>query len=298
MLQYFYTKQGTSMSTLKHTLTLALALLPILSFSEPLSVEGKQEIATESSDAAGEAAKKLANPLASMISVPIQVNYQPNLGINDEGSQWLTNIQPVIPVELNDDWNIISRTIVPLISKDTGLPAQDNINAVGDIVQSIWASPKALTDNGWIWGAGAAFLIPSDSELSAEKWGVGPTFVALKQDGHWTYGGLTNHIWSFAGSDILDENGNVGNKVNQTFMQPFLTYITPQAVTIALNTESTYDWEREQWTVPINLTVTKVVKVGSQLLSVGGGVTYWAEAPEAGPEGWGARLLFTFIFPK
>ena len=102
-----------------------------------------------------------------------------------------------------------------------------------------------------------------------------------------------NHIWSFAGSDGVVEN------VNQTFMQPFLTYIfTPEAVTIALNTESIYDWEHEQWTVPINLAVTKVMKIGSQVVSVGGGVTYWAEAPENGPEGWGVRLLFTFIFPK
>ena len=241
---------------------------------------------------AGEVAKKLANPVAAMISLPIQVNYQTNMGADDEGSQWLTNVQPVMPFVLNDDWNIISRTIIPLISKDTGVAGQDSINAVGDIVQSVWVSPTSLTDNGWIWGAGAAFLLPSNSDLSAKKWGAGPTGLALKQDGPWSYGGLFNHIWSVGGSDAVTSN------VNQTFVQPFLTYITPQAVTIALNTESIYDWENEQWTVPVNLTVTKVMKVGSQIISVGGGVTYWAEAPENGPEGFGVRLLFTFIFPK
>jgi len=227
-----------------------------------------------------------------MISLPIQGNYQPNMGANDKGSQWLVNVQPVIPFELNDDWNLISRTIIPLISKDTGVAGQDRINAVGDIVQSLWASPKALTENGWIWGAGAAFLIPSDSELSAKKWGAGPTGLALKQDGPWTYGGLFNHIWSLSGSDAVTSN------ISQTFMQPFLTYITPQAVTIALNTESIYDWENEQWTVPVNLTVTKVMKIGTQIVSVGGGVTYWAESSDSVPEGFGVRLLFTFIFPK
>ena len=262
-------------------------------FAEPISIEGKQEIAVESeSSSAGDVAKKLANPVAAMISLPIQGNYQPNMGANDNGSQWLTNVQPVIPIEINDDWNIISRTIIPLISKDTGIAGEDRINAVGDIVQSAWVSPKALTENGWIWGAGAAFLIPSDSELSAKKWGAGPTGLALKQDGPWTYGGLFNHIWSVGGSDTVTSN------VNQTFMQPFLTYITPEAVTIALNTESTYDWENEQWTVPVNLAVTKVMTIGSQIVSVGGGVTYWAEAPDNGPEGFGVRLLFTFIFPK
>jgi hypothetical protein len=122
--------------------------------------------------------------------------------------------------------------------------------------------------------------------------------VALKQDGPWTYGGLFNHIWSFAGDDIRDGSGEVANNINQTFMQPFLTYITPQAVTFAVNTETTYDWEREQWTVPLNLSVTKVTKIGSQLISYGAGVTYWAGAPDNGPEGWGARFILTFIFPK
>jgi len=244
---------------------------------------------------AAEAAKKLANPIANMISLPIQVNYKQNIGLDDKGDKWLTNVQPVIPFELSDDWNVISRTIIPLVSQDDGF---STTNAVGDIVQSAWLSPKAPTDSGWIWGAGAALLIPTNSDLSAEKWAVGPTFVALKQDGLWTYGGLTNHLWSFAGDDIKNANGTVLNTVNQTFIQPFLTYITPQAVTFAVNTETTYDWEREQWTVPLNFTVTKVTKIGSQLISYGGGVTYWAEAPYNGPEGWGARFSLTFIFPK
>ena len=224
-----------------------------------------------------------------------QVNYQQNLGLDDNGDKWLTNVQPVIPFEVSDDWNVISRTIIPLVSQDDGV---STTNAVGDIVQSAWLSPKAPTESGWIWGAGAALLIPTNSDLSAEKWAVGPTFVALKQDGPWTYGGLTNHLWSFAGDDIKNANGAVLNTVNQTFIQPFLTYITPQAVTFAFNTETTYDWEREQWTVPLNFTVTKVTKIGSQLISYGGGVTYWEEAPDNGPEGWGARFLLTFIFPK
>jgi len=282
-----------------HVKILALSVLTLnILIADPVSVEGAEEIAEKSASAgAGDVAKKLANPVAAMISVPFQFNYRPNLGPHD-GAEWLTNVQPVIPIDLNDEWNLISRTIIPLTNKYS-VPTDSNRHTkVADIVQSAWLSPKEPTESGWIWGAGAAFLIPSGSEISAKKWGAGPTGLALKQDGPWTYGGLFNHIWDVGGSDIIGADGNVANKVNQTFMQPFLTYITPKAVTFALNTESTYDWERKQWTVPVNFTITKVVKVGSQIMSVGGGVTYWAEAPENGPEGLGIRILCTFIFPK
>ncbi len=237
-------------------------------------------------------AKKLANPIAAMISLPIQVNYQQNLGLDDQGEKWTVNIQPVIPMELNEDWNLVTRTVIPLISQNSLFPGSGTQSGIGDIVISAWASPKAATDNGWIWGVGAAALIPTGSDISAHKWGLGPTAIALKQDGPWTYGGLGNHIWSTGGNDSVVEN------VNSTFIQPFISYVTPQAVSISLNTESTYDWENEQWSIPINLQVTKVTKIGNQLISYGAGVTYWAESPDNGPEGWGARAIVTFIFPR
>ncbi len=86
--------------------------------------------------------------------------------------------------------------------------------------------------------------------------------------------------------------------VNATFLQPFLSCTTPTAWTFSLNTESTYDWDTDQWTAPINGVVTKMTKIGSQLVSVGAGVRYWAEGPDNGPEGWGARLVLTLLFPK
>ena len=218
----------------KIKLMMLVAFIGSVLYAAPLSVEGSEKIVQESAASSAEdIAKKLANPVAAMISVPFQVNYQPNIGLNDKGHQWLTNVQPVIPIDLNDERNIISRTIIPLVSKDTGISGADTLNGVGDIVQSLWLSPKKPTDSGWIWGAGAAFLIPTGSDVSAETWGVGPTALALKQDGPWTYGALFNHIWSTGGSGNID--------ISSTFMQPFLTYITPEAVTIALNTESTYD---------------------------------------------------------
>ena len=202
------------------------------------------------------------------------------------------NIQPVLPVDLNPEWNLISRTILPVVWQDEIYPGAGSQSGIGDIVQSVFFSPKAPTAGGWIWGAGPVFLLPtgSDDLLSAKKWGAGPTGVALRQDGPWTYGLLANHIWSFAGSGKQD--------VNATFLQPFVSYTTPTAWSFALNTESTYDWEREQWAVPINATVSKVTKVGDQLVSFGGGVRYWVDGPEGGPHGWGFRLSVTLLFPR
>ncbi|MDX1381397.1 MAG: hypothetical protein R3233_09765, partial [Xanthomonadales bacterium] len=184
-----------------------------------------------------ELAKKLSNPVASLISVPFQLNWDDSLGPFDDGDRWLLNVQPVIPVSLNDDWNLISRTIVPLVDVDFGSGQQDAAG-LGDVVQSFFFSPAAPSDSGWIWGVGPVFLLPtaSDELLGAEQWGAGPTAVALKQQGPWTYGALANHIWSFAGDEDRAD-------VNATFLQPFLAYVTPAAVTYSLNTESTYDWE-------------------------------------------------------
>jgi hypothetical protein len=241
---------------------------------------------------AEELAKKLANPVAALISVPFQLNYDREIGPARDGDRWTLNIQPVVPFELNHDWNVISRTILPVISQDEIYPGAGGQNGIGDVVQSLFFSPKQPTTGGWIWGMGPVFLLPtgSDALLSADKWGLGPTAVVLKQEGPWTYGMLANHIWSVGGSGPQD--------VSSTFVQPFLTYTTPDAWSFTLNTESTYDWEREQWSVPINALVSKVAKVGEQLVSVGGGLRYWADSPDSGPHGWGVRLVVTLLFPK
>jgi hypothetical protein len=238
-------------------------------------------------------AKKLSNPVASLISVPIQANYDDNYGAADQGSVWKINIQPVIPFTLSENWNLISRTILPIIDQDDIPVVGMGESGIGDIVQSLFFSPKTPTAGGLIWGVGPVFLFPSASDemLGGEKWGAGPTGVVLKQAGPWTYGALVNHIESFAGEDDRAD-------ISATFIQPFISFITKTKTTIGLNLESTYDWESEQWSVPINLTVNQLLKVGSQIIQVGGGVRYWADSPDNGPEDWGARIQLTFLFPK
>jgi hypothetical protein len=238
-------------------------------------------------------AKQLANPVAALISVPFQFNYNQNLGPVDDGEQWTLNVQPVIPFSLNADWNLISRTIVPLVYQSDLFPGAGSQSGMGDVLQSLFFSPAAPTAGGWIWGVGPALLLPtgSDDLLTADQWAAGPTAVALGQQGPWTVGALTNHLWSFAGDDDRAD-------INRTFLQPFLSYTTPTAWTYTLQSESFYDWEDREWLVPIRAVVSKVTRIGGQLVSIGGGVNYWAESPDGGPDGWGARLTITLLFPR
>lgn len=241
---------------------------------------------------AADLAKQLANPVSSLISVPLQFNYDHNIGPNDDGERATLNVQPVIPVSITPDWNMISRTILPITYQDDIAPGSGSQFGLGDTVQSLFFSPKEPTAGGWIWGVGPVFLIPTGTDrfLSADKWGIGPTAVALRQSGPWTYGGLVNHIVDFAGSGSTD--------INSTFLQPFLNYTTPQAWSFVLNSETTYDWENDDASVPVNALVQKVTKIGNQTVQVGGGLRYWLEPADNGPEGLGLRLQFTLLFPK
>lgn len=243
-------------------------------------------------DSDAEIAKKLTNPIASLVSVPFQLNWDQNIGIGEEGERVTLNVQPVIPFRLNDDWNLISRTIIPFVSLDDVPPGNDT-TGTGDIVQSLFFSPVKPTGGGWIWGAGPVLLLPtaSDALLGAEKLGVGPTVVALRQQNGWTYGALGNHIWSVAGdADRTD--------ISASFVQPFLAYTTKTLTTFTLNTESTYDWKSESWSVPINLSATQLFRVGKQAMQLQLGARYWADTPAGGPGGWGLRVAYTLVFPK
>jgi len=242
---------------------------------------------------AADLAKQLSNPLAALISVPFEFNFEGDIGPLDEGSRLTVNIQPVIPITLNDDWNLISRTILPVIDQEDVSPGSGDQFGLGDTVQSLWASPKAPSASGWIWGVGAAFLLPTatDDLLGADKWGAGPTAVALKQNGPWTVGGLTNHIWSFAGDSDR-------NDISNTFLQPFVSYTTPAAWTFAVQAQATYDWKAEQWNIPVACLVSKVTRLGKQMISLQAGPRYYLESTPNGPEGWAFRATATLLFPR
>ncbi|MDM7851463.1 hypothetical protein [Pseudochrobactrum kiredjianiae] len=237
-----------------------------------------------------ELAKKLANPVSSLISVPIQNTYICCSGTNNAG-RFTTNIQPVVPFSLNSDWNLIVRTILPIIHQDASAPDIGAKFGLGDTVQSFFLSPVKEHD-GLIWGAGPAFLWPTatNAMLGSQKWGAGPTVVALKQMHGWTFGGLANHIWSFAGESDRQN-------VSATMVQPFLSYTFPNTVGLSLNSEMTYDWTNAQWTIPVDVGISKVFTFAKQHVSLGVTGQYYARKADNGPD-WGARFTATFLFPK
>jgi hypothetical protein len=237
-------------------------------------------------------AKQLSNPVANLISVPFQFNYDRRIGPGRDGDKYFMNIQPVIPISLTQDWNVISRTILPIVNQNHIFPGAGSQFGLGDTVQSLFFSPVEPTA-GIIWGVGPVFLIPTgtDALLTAGKLGLGPTGVVLKQEGPWTFGMLFNHVWSVAGWESRPH-------VSNTFLQPFMAYTTQDAWTFTLNTESTYDWRAENWSVPLNFLLAKLTKIGDQPVQFQVGPRYWAESPSGGPHGWGGRFNVIFLFPK
>jgi len=278
---------------MKKTMHLIFTLSVFFAFSalvQPVRAENTSE-AQQGGDAG--LAQELTNPLADLMTIPIQMNYDCDIGPLDDGWKLQTNIQPVIPFSLTDDWNLISRTIVPVINQDDIFPGAGSQFGLGDINLSLFLSPRKPTSGGLIWGVGPVLLFPTatDSLLGAKKWGAGPAAVALTMRGPWTMGILANHVWSYAGdSDRPD--------ISNTFAQPFLAYTWPSAWTVSVQSESTYNWKTEKWSVPINAAVSKLVKWGKLPVNLQAGVGYWAESLETGPEGFRFRLQANFVLPK
>ena len=239
-------------------------------------------------------ALKLQNPVADLISVPFQSNYDGRIGPGGSGNRYTLNIQPVIPIEINSDWNLISRTITPIVSQWNVAPNSGSQSGLGDVVQSLFLSPDKPTDNGVIWGVGPVLLLPTGTQslLSAHQFGMGPTAVALKQSGGWTMGVLANHIWSVV------ETTSSAKDVSATFFQPFVSYTTKSLWTFTLNTESTYNWQTSRISAPLNAMVSKLVVVDKQPISFSLGLRYYVASPQNGPKGFGARASIVFLFPK
>ena len=235
-------------------------------------------------------AKKLQNPVAALISGPFQSNFEWGGGRSSDGFKYTLNFQPVIPIPLGQHWNLISRTIVPVVHQDDVF-LDETQDGMGDILQSLFFSPHDPV-GGWIVGAGPAFLLPTATTrfLGAEKLALGPTAVVLRQHSGWTYGVLANHLWSVGSG--TDHTPNV----TATFLQPFLSYTTGSHTTFGINTEASYDWADSKWTIPINPSVSQLLKIGRQPISLLVGPKLYVEGPRTAPD-WGIRFAFVLLFP-
>lgn len=238
-----------------------------------------------------ELAKKLSNPISDLVSVPFQFNWEQNVG-PDQQTRFVLNVQPVIPFSLTPKWNMITRVIVPFVSQPPLFEGGTAASGVSDILTSFFFSPR--TGSSFTWGAGPVISLPSTAEptLGTEKWSAGPTVVALKQTGPWTYGALWNQVWSFSGNSKRED-------VNQMFVQPFLAYTTKKALTLTVQSESTGNFkaDEKQWTVPINFVVSKVSSFGTFPASYQIGFGAFAAHPETGPS-WKIRGAIVLLLPK
>ena len=237
-------------------------------------------------------AKKLSNPVADMVSVPLQFNWVNGNG-PDEALRFVLNLQPVVPFAISEKWNLIGRWIMPYLSQPASLGSTAGLS---DITASAFFSPRSAS--GPLWGAGPVVVLPctSDPALGAGHWSAGPTLVVLEQKGPWTYGILWNQIWSFASISKVDRL-----EVSQGFFQPFLAHVTSKGVTYTLQSESIANWlapdESDTWTIPINFVVSDVTRFGPFPLSVAGTVGVFVAKPSDGPE-WQLRTTFTLVLPS
>jgi len=237
---------------------------------------------------ADELAKQTQNPVASLISAPLQGNWDFGLG-DREATATLLNIQPVIPFGISKSTNVILRVIMPLTSQPGSTEAR--INGLGDIVATAFFSPAK--SGRLIWGAGPVFLLPAatSNALGSEKFGIGPSVVALTQPGPWTIGALFNQIWSVSGANDRAD-------VNSTFLQPFANYNLGGGLSAGVSVEATGNWEADEaWTAPLLFSVSKVTLLGKRPVNLALAAGPTIASPDGGAS-WRFRLVATFLFPR
>lgn len=260
----------------------------IILFVGLTSVISAQE--AEGSDAA-ELAKKLSNPIASLISVPFQNNMDVGIG-EFNGSRNTLNIQPVIPIGLSPKLNLIARWVQPVVSQFNITGDGNHESGLGDAVVSTFLSP-AVSKGGLTWGAGPVFLIPDGTNefLATKKFGIGPTAVALYQTKGKTIGLLINQIWSIAGDESRGD-------VNQMLFQPFFNYNWKTGAGIGANFEITQNWETNSTIAWFNPNITAVTSLGKQKAQFLIGPRINLAAPDRSKADFGVRAQVVFLFPK
>lgn len=259
------------------------------------AIEAGTDLDTDSTEAvisSEEAlAKKTQNPVADLISIPFQNNFTFPTGPGDD-VLYVLNVQPVIPISITEDWNVITRTIVPIIHQPGLADGQSSDNGIGDLQFTAFLSPAEST--GLIWGAGPVLRFPTASRdtLGSEKWSAGPSVVALMSKGPWVVGGLVQNLWSYAGDSDR-------NDVNQLLLQPFLNYNLPDGWYLTSSPVVTSDWNRsrQKWTVPVGGGFGKIVRIGKLPVNLQLQAYYNVAKPDEVGD-WTIRFQVQLLFPK
>lgn len=223
------------------------------------------------------ASQDLLNPLTQVITVPVLFESGTDSDHN------ILSLQPIVPFELNEDWMLISRTIAPIA--DSG-----GEQGIGDISESLLFTPKEATENGWFWGAGpyVQFDTASHDKLGAGGEAVGGSFIALRMHGPWMYGAITTQAYSASGS--------MGEDFSVATVQSWVDYTTADGITYEIMSEATYDWQQEEWAVPLAFTINKYMVLGGQPLIFGAGVEHWVTTTETSLSGTSLNVNLYLMF--
>lgn len=270
--------------------------VPLVSQNIPIGTPGTQIVTPETPEAvaSSDALRKAAqNPIASLVSVPVQNNNNFN-SVPGNRTQDILNIQPVIPTALSENWNLITRVITPIIYQPTmNDPINQGAYGFGDLNPSFFLSPAK--PHKIIWGVGTAVVLPTATNpiLGQGKWSMGPSLVVLAQPGKWTVGGLVNNVFSFAGQSSRPD-------VNQMTFQYFINYNLNEGWYITWQPTLTANWEATnggRWVVPVGGGVGRIMKLGFQPVNLAAQV-YGNAVHPVGASPWGMRLQIAFLFPK
>lgn len=271
-------------------LIIIVAVAVLCSYGQAVFAGEEQEGETAENETKS-LARAAQNPVANMISVPLQNNF--NFGLGEKDTMGYTlNIQPVIPVKLNDTWNLVSRIVIPITYLPELTEGGKDYFGLGDINPQFYC---ATTAGKLIWGVGPQFLFPTASydQLGSEKYAAGPSGVALIMNGPWVCGALVNNLWSYAGNDNR-------RKVNSMTVQPFLNYNLPKGWYLTMGPQITANWAAvdsdDTWTVPVGGGIGKIVRIGK--LPVNMSLSYYNNVKHpSGAADWQIKFQMQFMFP-
>lgn len=248
--------------------------------------------AQQPADDATEIAKKLQNPIGDLYSFPFQSNTNFGYGPH-RGTQEILNVQPVIPFHVTDDWNVITRTVLPLVWNPDLSPVPPVPFGTAPTTFSAFLSP-AKPVNGWLWGLGPATQVPtvSNPTLGSSVWGAGPTGVLVYMHGPWVVGALANNLWSLGG-----RQGSGGASYNNFLTQPFINYNFGGGWFVSTSPIITADWQARgtKWTLPFGGSVGRVIRIGKLPVNLSLGAYYNAIRPVDGAD-WQMRTQMTLVF--